>query len=380
MTKTISSFLLASILLLFSCVSAEKALDKGNNKDAVWKALDKLEKKPKDSKSLNILEEAYPLFLSEYKQEIADLENSYEDFKWEKILDRYETMEEAYRKVREIPTARRSFPDLYSYGFEIQQTEGKVLVERYEVGMELLAQGERQKAREAFDHFTFIMNRDTRYKDVSQRLEEARDLATVFVGIAPVEVPSFRYDRSAADFEYELTRRLSEDNRNDFVQYVLPTDRNFPVEDLNHIVQMRFDNFRIDNGRDREQIFTRRRDNVATEEIVVGDSTIVRPVSVEAEVHCFSREIVASGDLEIQILDQNTNRIEERDRFNGNYTYLAEWGYFEGDSRALDSGDTQCMERRSAPTPPREEELFVEFTVPIYEQVLNFLEREYRNY
>jgi len=380
MTKTISSFLLASILLLFSCVSAEKALDKGNNKDAVWKALDKLEKKPKDSKSLNILEEAYPLFLSEYKQEIADLENSYEDFKWEKILDRYETMEEAYRKVREIPTARRSFPDLYSYGFEIQQTEGKVLVERYEVGMELLAQGERQKAREAFDHFTFIMNRDTRYKDVSQRLEEARDLATVFVGIAPVEVPSFRYDRSAADFEYELTRRLSEDNRNDFVQYVLPTDRNFPVEDLNHIVQMRFDNFRIDNGRDREQIFTRRRDNVATEEIVVGDSTIVRPVSVEAEVHCFSREIVASGDLEIQILDQNTNRIEERDRFNGNYTYLAEWGYFEGDSRALDSGDTQCMERRSAPTPPREEELFVEFTIPIYEQVLNFLEREYRNY
>ena len=380
MTKTISSFLLASILLLFSCVSAEKALDKGNNKDAVWKALDKLEKKPKDSKSLNILEEAYPLFLSEYKQEIADLENSYEDFKWEKILDRYETMEEAYRKVREIPTARRSFPDLYSYGFEIQQTEGKVLVERYEVGMELLAQGERQKAREAFDHFTFIMNRDTRYKDVSQRLEEARDLATVFVGIAPVEVPSFRYDRSAADFEYELTRRLSEDNRNDFVQYVLPTDRNFPVEDLNHIVQMRFDNFRIDNGRDREQIFTRRRDNVATEEIVVGDSTIVRPVSVEAEVHCFTREIVASGDLEIQILDQNTNRIEERDRFNGNYTYLAEWGYFEGDSRALDSGDTQCMERRSAPTPPREEELFVEFTIPIYEQVLNFLEREYRNY
>lgn len=380
MTKTISSFLLVSILLLFSCVSAEKALDKGNNKDAVWKSLSKLKKKPKDTKALNVLESAYPLFLSDYQQEIADLENSYEDFKWEKILKKYETMEKAYRKIREIPTARRAFPDLYSYGFEIQQAEEKALAERYEVGMELLAQGERDNARRAFDHFTFILNRNSTYKDVPQRLEEARDFATVFIGIAPVEVPSFRYDRSAADFEYEIARRLSEDNRNDFVRYVLPTDRNFPVEELNHIVQMRFDNFRIDNGRDREQIFNRRRDNVATEEIVVGDSTIVRPVSVEAEVHCFTREIVASGDLEIQILDQNTRRIEERDRFGGNYTYLAEWGYFEGDSRALDAGDTNCMERRTAPVPPREEELFVEFTVPIYEQVTDFLERHYRNY
>jgi len=380
MTKSISSFLLASVLLLFSCVSAEKALDKGNNKDAVWKALSKLKKKPKDSKTLAILEEAYPLFLSEYQQEIADLENSYEDFKWEKILKKYETLDEAYRKIREIPAARRAFPDLYSYGFEIQQAEEKAIAERYEVGMELLTQGERDRARKAFDHFTYVLERDNRYKDATQRLEEARDLATVFVGIAPVEIYSFRYDRNVADFEYEIARRLSEDNRNDFVRYVLPTNRNFPVEDLNHIVQMRFDNFRIDNGRDREQIYNRRRDNVATEEIVVGDSTIVRPVSVEAEVHCFSREIVASGDLELQILDQDTRQIEERDRFAGNYTYIAEWGYFEGDSRALDPGDTNCMEQRRAPTNPREEDLFVEFTIPIYEQVTDFLERHYRNY
>jgi len=380
MTKTISSFLLASILLLASCVSAEKALDKGNNKDAVWKALGKLKKKPKDSKTLNILEEAYPLFVSDYMQEITDLERSYEEFKWEKILDKYETLEEAYRKIREIPAARRAFPDLHSYGFEIQQAEEKAIAERYEVGMELLAQGEREKARRAFDHFTYILNKDNIYKDAAQRLEEARDLATVFVGIAPVGVPSFRYDRSAADFEYEIARRLSEENRNDFVRYVLPTERNIRPEDLNHIIQMRFDNFRIDNGRDREQVFNRRRNNVATEEIVVGDSTIVRPVSVEAEIHCFSREIVASGDLELQILDQDTRRVEERRRFDGNYTYRAEWGYFEGDSRALDSGDTNCMERRTAPTTPREEELFVEFTVPIYEQVTDYLARHYRNY
>lgn len=380
MTKTIGSLLLGTLLLMFSCVSAEKALDKGNNKDAVWKALGKLKKKPKDSKTLNILEEAYPLFISEYAQAIADLERSYEDFKWEKILKKYETMEEAYRKVREIPSARRALPDLRSYSLDIQETEVKVLAERYDVGMELLAQGERREAREAFDHFSYILNKDNRYKDANQRLEEARDLATVFVGIAPVEVRSFRYDRAAIDFENEIAIRLREENRNDFVRFVMPSDRNFPVEDLNHIVQMRFDDFRVNNGRDREQVFNRRRDNVATQEVAVGDSTIITPIAAEAEVHCFTREIVASGDLELQILDQNTRRIEERRRFDGSYTYRAEWGFFEGDSRALDAGDTNCMERRSAPPTPREEELFVEFTVPIYEQVMDFLEGHYRNY
>ena len=155
MAKSIIPFLLP-VLLMLSCVSAEKALDKGNHKDALWKSLSKLKKKPDDSKSRKVLKAAYPLFLEDYERKIADLKQSRDPFKWEKIQEQYETMEDAYTKIREINTARRAV-DAQSYSREIYDAKEKVLEARYNAGMDLLAEGDRESARKAYDHFEFIL-------------------------------------------------------------------------------------------------------------------------------------------------------------------------------------------------------------------------------
>ncbi len=379
MTKSIIPFLLP-LLLMLSCVTAEKALDKGNHKDAVWKSLSKLKKKPDDSKSRKILKAAYPLFLDDYEREIADLKEDRDPFKWEKIQEKYETMEEAYTKIRAINTARRAV-DAQSYRREIYEAKEKVLEARYEAGMDLLADRDRKSAKKAYDHFEFILRRQDTYKDTNLRLEEAREMATLFVGVAPIEIPSFRYELNVLNFEAELVEELQRGNNEEFVQFIGLSNRyNIPLEEVDHIIEMRFYDFNMGNTQDREQVFTRSKDNVATQVVTVGDSTFTTPIIVEAEVHCFTREINSSGRMELEIINQENRRREERERFDGSHTYTAAWGYFTGDTRALDNGDTDCLNQRNPPPQPRAEELFTEVTIPIYDQALDFLERHYRNY
>ncbi len=379
MAKSIIPFLLP-LLLMLSCVTAEKALDKGNHKDAVWKSLSKLKKKPNDSKSRKILKAAYPLFLDDYEREIADLKEDRNPFKWEKIQEKYETMEEAYTKIRAINTARKAV-DAQSYSREIYEAKEKVLEARYDAGMDLLADRDRRSARKAYDHFEFILKRQDTYKDTNIRLEEAREMATLFVGIAPIQVPSFRYELNVLDFERELVTELQRGNNEEFVRFIGPSNRyNIPLSEVDHIIEMRFYDFNMGNTQDREQVFTRSKDNVATQVVMVGDSTFTTPIVVEAEVHCFTREISSSGRMELEIINQENRRREERERFDGSHVYTAEWGYFTGDTRALDNGDTNCLNQRNPPPQPRAEELFTEVTIPIYDQALNFLERHYRNY
>jgi len=379
MKKSIFLFLVP-ILLTLACVSAEKALDKGNYKDAVWKALSKLKKSPKDSKSRKTLKQAYPLFVDKYKEDIEQIADKRDPLRWEDALKKYETLEEAYQKIRNIPTARKAV-DAMSFSREIYEVKEKVLEARYNLGEELLATGDRDDARKAYDHFEYILRKQDVYKDTNLKLEEAKDAATIFVAIAPIPTPSYRLESSIVAFENELTEQLRDKNNDDFIRFVDPGNRyNIPLEEIDHVIEMRFYDFNMGNTQDREQTFTRTRDDVATTEVKIGDSTVVTPIIVEAEVYCFTREIRSSGRLELEIIDNSNGRREERERFDATHTYTDTWGYFEGDSRALDPADRNCMERRSAPPLPREEELFTEVSLPLFDQTIDYLERYYRRY
>jgi len=365
---------------MLSCVSAEKALDKGNYKDALWKALSKLDKKPKDADAKKIIKAAYPLFIDKYQEEIADIKKKRDPLKWEDIEKKYETMEEAYTKIRDNRAARR-LVDVQSFSRELYDAKENILSARYDLGMELLAQNDRENAKKAYEHFDFILRRQDVYKDTNLRLEEAKRGAILYVGIAPIPSASFRLERSIVDFETELIEQLRDRNRDEFVEFIGPSNRyNIPAGEIDHVIEMRFYDFNMGNTQDREQVFTRTKDNVATQEVTVGDSTFSTPIIVEAQVRCYTREIVSSGRMELEIIDQDRGRREERETFDGSHSYTTGWGTFEGDSRALDPEDNQCLERRNPPPLPREEELFTEVTIPIFEQTVDFLERFYRRY
>jgi len=373
-------FLFLPIVLILSCVSAEKALDKGDYKDAIWKALKKLKKSPKDSGARKTLKQAYPLFVDKYQEDIESIADKRDPLRWEKVLDKYEALEEAYEKIREVPTARKAV-DAISFSREIYATKEKVYEARYNLGEELLVTGDREDARKAFEHFEYILRKQDVYKDTNIKMEEARDAATLFVAIAPIPSPSFQIESSVVAFENELTEQLQEKNNDDFIRYVDPSNRyGIPVEEIDHVVEMRFYDFRLGDTQQRQQTFNRTRDDVATTTVQIGDSTVVTPIIVEAQVQCFTREIRSTGRIELLIIDNNTSRREERRNFDATHTFTDTWGYFDGDSRALNPGDQDCLERRSAPALPREEELFTEVSIPLFDQTVDYLERYYRRF
>ena len=66
-------------------------------------------------------------------------------------------------------------------------------------------------------------------------------------------------------------------------------------------------------------------------------------------------------------------------KFNGQYKWVTEWGSFNGDERAL--SDVQlaiCKKKENSPPAPQN--LFVEFTKPIYNQLTGSLQSFYRKY
>jgi hypothetical protein len=66
-------------------------------------------------------------------------------------------------------------------------------------------------------------------------------------------------------------------------------------------------------------------------------------------------------------------------KFPGQFVWFVEWGSFNGDERALD--DKQfAMCKRKPSSPPGPQDLFVEFTKPIFNQVTPFLKSFYQKY
>jgi len=375
MTKSMMLFLFP-LLLVLSCVTAKKELNTGNNKEAVWKALSKLKKRPSE-KTQQVLKEAYPLFIEEYEQAIVDLEKGYESLKWEAIQKKYSTMEEAYNKIQTVPIAKRTLPDIQSYAREVKDLDEKILDVRYTLGMDFLAQGDRKNAKKAFSYFDFILDKRDSYKDVEDRLEEARDLATLFVGISPIPILSLRTQVNVLEFENQILEHLIRKNNDDFVRFISLSDNSFPLDSMDHIIEMRFSDYVVGNTKEREQVFSRRREGALIEQRMVGDSMVVTRLPAKAEVHCFTREIVCTGLLTLQVINQYDKTVEEQEQFENRYVYKTTWGVYSGHQEALDSQDKKCLARRAPEKEPNKQELFVEFIRPIYNGVTSFLKRFY---
>jgi hypothetical protein len=64
---------------------------------------------------------------------------------------------------------------------------------------------------------------------------------------------------------------------------------------------------------------------------------------------------------------------------SGEFVWYTEWGYFNGDERALDEYFLEVVKLKEA-YPPPPQDLFVAFTQPIFGQVTSKIRDFYRGY
>ncbi|MDH5380186.1 MAG: hypothetical protein OEW75_04995, partial [Cyclobacteriaceae bacterium] len=109
---------------------------------------------------------------------------------------------------------------------------------------------------------------------------------------------------------------------------------------------------------------------------IKADTNINVYSTVKAKVFIFEKTVKSFGTLDMKILDAKTGSLISTEKFNGEYIWKSQWGYFNGDERALTDEQKTIVGQREA-QPPNDQDMFILFTQPIFDQLMNKMKRFY---
>ncbi len=164
-------FILA--LVIGSCASSEKMLQRGQYDRAIERAADRLMKKPNNEKELRVLKEAYELANLFDRERIEFLEMEGREESWIEIYLLYEQMNDRQNKVRRLPSQIRSQFTFFNFNEQIIESKAAAADVSYRRGLDFLDQGDRRNARRAFAEFERAQSIYPGYEDVLRYLEIA---------------------------------------------------------------------------------------------------------------------------------------------------------------------------------------------------------------
>ena len=87
----------------------------------------------------------------------------------------------------------------------------------------------------------------------------------------------------------------------------------------------------------------------------------------------------SSGLLNFAVIDLKTNKVLRNQKLAGTYVWVDNWASYKGDDRALDK-QQYALTRKRETMPPPPGNLFVEFTKPIYAQLVDQISGFYSRY
>ncbi len=101
--------------------------------------------------------------------------------------------------------------------------------------------------------------------------------------------------------------------------------------------------------------------------------------TVKATVYHYTKTVRSAGVMDFRIVDANTEKVLTVEKMPGEFIWVSEWATFNGDERAITQEQLKLSKQKEIPPPPPQD-LFIEFTKPIYDQILNKVRNYYRNY
>ena len=366
-------------LILVSCNSSKKLLERGAYYQSVMAAVKKLQRSPNNKKSQRALLHAYPLARQDLLEEIERAKSNAVPMPWTSMPYTCESLNTMYKAIKASPKARQIIRNPQEYYKQYAAAKSRAAVEQYEAGVRFMKKGSRQDAKEAYFYFQRANAFKPGYKDVDRKLREAKELATLKVVVETVPVPS-RYFKVSADLFYDEVDKHLRDimRRNQFVAFYAKQDaRQRGLTDPDQVLTLRFEDFTVGQSKYFQNKETVTRDSVKVGEIKAEDGT-KKPIlgTVSAKVVTRRLEVLSGGILSITIRDGHHNTRLYRDEMTGEFLWFAEWGSFQGDERALNEEQVAVCKRVEM-KPPMPQALFAELTKPIYEQLTGKLNRRY---
>ena len=364
-------------LLLFSCSSGKKALQKGNYYQAITQAVERLKSDPDNSKATTVVKEGYPIALAWSQEELDMALSSNQAFKWERAINIMHQVNRLSEQIRSTPAARKIITDPKTYTSELNMAYEKAAEERYQAGIHFLEQNTREAARTAFNHFQKAEQLIPGYKNTLQEMETAKDMATYIVVVEAATVQSKTYQLSSEFFYKQVFEFLNNKYPDQsFVHFDSPQQaEKFNLEHPDFIVQMEFYDFSVGNlVRNEKEEELNKRVKVETE-----DTTRVTYKTYKAKLKTYSDKVISGGRLNYRIVDFNTNSLLRDKLIPGSFTWENRYAIYIGDKQALTEEQFALTKNKAMPL-PRQQDLFVDFTRPICEKLTDELNQFFRRY
>jgi hypothetical protein len=372
----------STLLLLFlaSCSSGKKAYERGDYYGAVMKAVQRLRQNPDHSKSAEALESAYPLALEVLQSQANNEIASNSQFKWKNAIQSYNQINQMYEQIRQCPGCLKVIKSPKNYYAEIGPLKEKAADESYNAGITALMKGTRNDAKQAYYNFADAHTFVPGFKDVIEYLDKAKWEATLKVVVEQIPVPA-RYNLSGGFFQDKIEEFLHQ-NYTDmtFIKFYTPQEaKSAQLAQVDQILKIQFDDFSVGNTNLKEKEETVSKDSVKVGEAKVDGKVVPVYNTVKAKLTTYRKEVTSSGLLSMIVMDGKTNGILATKKFTGEYGWVSTWARFNGDDRALtDKQLALCKQKETQP--PQAQDLFLEFTKPIYNQLIPAIKGFYQNY
>jgi hypothetical protein len=367
-------------LIAVGCSSGKKAYERGDYYGAVMKSINRLRQNPDHDKSIEALRNAYPMAVEYYEGEVQNEIASNSPYKWKNAIQAYNSINDLYEAIRQCPGCKAAVPNPKNYYAEIGPLKEKAAEESYNAGINALMKGNRNDARQAYFNFADAQQFVPGYKDVVEYLDKAKWEATLKVIVEQIPVPA-RYNLSGGFFQEKVEEFLHKNYPdNAFIRFYTPEEaRNVQLPEADQIMRIQFDDFSVGNSVLREKEETITKDSVKVGEAKIEGKTVPVYNTVKAKLTTYRKELISNGLLSMVVVDAKTNGILTSRKFNGEYVWVSQWARFNGDERALSDQQLKICQLREQ-QPPVPQELFLEFTRPIYNQLVPAVRSFYQNY
>ncbi len=369
-----------SVLVFSACSSGKKAYERGDYYEAVLKSVSRLRQNPDHSKSLEALKNAYPLAVEFYENEARNEIASNSNYKWKNAIQSYSYINTLYEAIRQCPGCKKAVPNPKNYYSEIGPLKEKAAEESYTAGIDALMKGNRNDAKKAYFNFVDAQNFVPGYKDVIEYLDKAKDVATLKVILEQIPVPA-RYNLSGGFFQDKVEEFLrSNYTEGTFIRFYTPEEANVvKLASADQIIRIQFDDFSVGNSSLKEKEETVTKDSVKVGEAKIDGKVVPVYNTVKAKLTTYRKELTSNGLLSMIVVDAKTSGVLTHRKFNGEYVWVSQWARFNGDDRALSDQQLKMCKLREQ-QPPNPQDLFLEFTKPIYNQLVPAIKGFYQNY
>jgi hypothetical protein len=372
--------ILFAIVTLTGCASGKKAYERGNYYEAVMLSVSRLRQNPDHTKSKEALKNSYPMAVEWLQTDANNQIASNSPSKWRNAIASYDKLNQMYEAIRQAPGALKVIRDPKSYYAEIGPLKEKAAEESYNAGIDALMKGTRDDSKRAYFNFADAQSFVPGYKDVVEYLDKSKFEATLKVVVEQVAVPA-RYSLSG-DFFLDKVEEYLHQNYPDrgFIKFYTPEEaKNVNLPKVDQYLRIQFDDFSVGNTTVNEKEETVKKDSVKVGEAKVDGKTVPVYNTVSAKLITTRKEVVSRGLLSMIVVDGKSNGVLTHKKFSGEYSWVSTWGRFNGDERALTDQQLSICKRREQ-QPPVAQDLFLEFTKPIYNQLIPALQGFYRNY